>query len=46
MGHGCFQNIPLTLRKNQKEKKNPGLGDDLTAFLGRDQGYGGRWGYL
>jgi hypothetical protein len=45
-GHGCGYDLPLTLRVNQKENKFPSLGDDLTAFLSRDQRDGGRWGYL
>jgi hypothetical protein len=31
---------------NHEEDKLPGLRDDLPAFLGRDQGNGGRWDYL
>lgn len=45
-GHGCHHDITLTLRVNKKEKKFPGVGDDLNAFLSKDQRNGGRRGYL
>jgi len=36
-GHGCGYDVPLSLRENHKENKFPSLGDDLTAFLSKDQ---------
>ena len=45
-GHGCGDDIPLTLGANQTENEFPSLADELAAFLSRDQRGGGRWGYL
>ena len=45
-GHGCSNDLPLTLGVNQTENEFPSLGDELAAFLSRDQRGGGRWGYL
>ena len=36
-GPGCGYDISLTLRENHKEDKFPGLRDDLTTLLGKDQ---------
>ena len=44
-GHGCGDDLPLTLGVNQTNEF-PGLGDELAAFLSSDQRGGGRWGYL
>ena len=44
-GHGCGDNLPLTLGVNQTDEF-PGMGDELAAFLSSDQRCGGRWGYL
>ena len=43
-GHGCGDDIPLTLKLNQKENKFPDLGDDLMALLSLDQRDGSRQG--
>jgi len=45
-GHGCGDDLPLTLGVNQTESEFPSLGDELAAFLSRDQRGGDRWGYL
>jgi len=45
-GNGCGYDLPLTLTSNQKERKFPNMGDDLTALLNRDQRDGYRWDYL
>jgi len=45
-GHGCGDDLPLTLRANQTKNKFPSLGDELVAFLSSDQRGGSRRGYL
>lgn len=35
-GHGCSNDLRLTLGVNQTENEFPGLGDELAAFLGSD----------
>ena len=45
-GHGCGNDIPLTLVANQIENESPNMGDALAAYLSRDQRGGCRWGYL
>jgi len=45
-GHGCGDDLPLTLGANKTENDFPSLGDELVAFFSSDQRGGGRWGYL
>ena len=45
-GHGCGDDIPLTLGVNQTENEVPSMGDELAAFLTSDRRGGSRWGYL
>ena len=44
-GHGCGDDLSLTLGENQTENEFPSLGDELVAFLGSYQRGGDRWGY-
>ena len=45
-GHGCGDDLPLTLGANQTKNEFPSLGDELAAFLNSDQRGGSRWGHL
>jgi len=44
-GHGCGDDLSLTLGTNQTENKFPSLGDELATFLRNDQRGVGKWGY-
>jgi len=45
-GHGCGNDLPLTLGANQTENEFCSLGDELATFLSSDQRDGDKWGYL
>jgi len=44
-GHGCGNDLPLTLGTNQTDEF-PSPRDELDAFFSNDQRGGSRWGYL
>jgi hypothetical protein len=44
--HGCGCGLVFTLRVNHEEENFPSLGNNLPAFLRRDEINNGKWSYL